>query len=160
MGVNELSMELWRQRGLLEHLLFKFEEEHLLLSAGRSRWMAHATHEIEVILARIRSSNLALSVAVAGVVAEWGLPDGTQLIEVARSAPTEAWREVLTAHLDALTTVTREIKALEVGNTALLRSALHSAQETLGMIVDPVGAYTAEGTLASTAPNHRVDAEF
>ena len=36
MGVSELSTELWRQRELLEQLLFKFEEERLLLIAGKS----------------------------------------------------------------------------------------------------------------------------
>ena len=37
MGANELSMQLWRERELLEMLLFKLDEQQLLLAAGRTR---------------------------------------------------------------------------------------------------------------------------
>ena len=39
MSVNDLSAVLWRERELLELLTFKLEEEQLLLTAGRSRWV-------------------------------------------------------------------------------------------------------------------------
>ena len=50
MSVNELSAVLWRERELLELLTFKLEEEQLLLAAGRSRWVSHASREVEQVL--------------------------------------------------------------------------------------------------------------
>ena len=46
MSVNDLSAVLWRERELLELLTFKLEEEQLLLAAGRSRWISHASREV------------------------------------------------------------------------------------------------------------------
>ena len=37
MGLAELSSILWRERDMLELLLFKLEEEQLVLAAGRTR---------------------------------------------------------------------------------------------------------------------------
>jgi len=46
MAASELSAQLWKERELLELLLFKLEEEQLLLIAGKSRWISHATREV------------------------------------------------------------------------------------------------------------------
>ena len=43
MGLSEVSNILWRQRQLLELLLFKLEEEQLVLTAGRTRWITATT---------------------------------------------------------------------------------------------------------------------
>jgi len=53
-SLTDLASVLWRSRELLEMLLFKLEEEQLLLAAGRSRWLSHATREVEVVLDQIR----------------------------------------------------------------------------------------------------------
>ena len=45
MGLQEVSTTLWQERNLLELLLFKLEEEQLLLAAGRTRWLARATRD-------------------------------------------------------------------------------------------------------------------
>ena len=41
MGLSEVSNILWRQRQLLELLLFKLEEEQLVLKSGSTRWLAN-----------------------------------------------------------------------------------------------------------------------
>ena len=58
MGLNELSGVLWRERQLLELLLFKLEEEQLILSSGRTQWLGHATREVESVLDQIRTAEL------------------------------------------------------------------------------------------------------
>ena len=40
--MERLSLILWRERDLLETLLFKLEEEQLLLANGRTRWLMRA----------------------------------------------------------------------------------------------------------------------
>ena len=59
MGAHELSAMLWHERELLELLVFKLEEEQLLLTAGKSRWLQHATREVEQVLERLRDAGLA-----------------------------------------------------------------------------------------------------
>ena len=39
MALSDVSNILWRERQLLELLVFKLEEEQLVLAAGRSRWL-------------------------------------------------------------------------------------------------------------------------
>ena len=54
MGLAEVSTVLWTERELLELLLFKLEEEQLVLASGRTRWLAHATREVEMVIEQIR----------------------------------------------------------------------------------------------------------
>src|SRR5215212_6463380 len=64
MAVADVSTVLWRERELLELLLFKLEEEQLVLTSGRSRWLGHATREVEMVVAQIREAELARAVLV------------------------------------------------------------------------------------------------
>ena len=58
MGLADLASILWREREMLELLLFKLEEEQLVLAGGRTRWLAHATREVEVVLEEIRRTEV------------------------------------------------------------------------------------------------------
>ena len=87
MSLTEVSSILWRERELLELLLFKLEEEQLLLAAGRSRWLGHATREVEMVLEEIRRAELGRAVEVEAVAAQLGLPAGISLRELAEQAP-------------------------------------------------------------------------
>ena len=78
MGLAEVSSTLWRQRELLELLLFKLEEEQVLLTSGRTRWLARATREVEVVLEEIRRAELLRAVQVDEVAVELGLEPGRE----------------------------------------------------------------------------------
>ena len=52
MALSDVSNILWRERQLLELLVFKLEEEQLVLAAGRARWLAHASREVESVLGK------------------------------------------------------------------------------------------------------------
>src|SRR3954453_7804841 len=49
MSLPDLAAVLWRQRELLEHLAYKLECERLLMTTGRTRWLAAATSEVEIV---------------------------------------------------------------------------------------------------------------
>ena len=70
MGLNELSGVLWRERQLLELLLFKLEEEQLILTSGRTQWLGHATREVESVLDQIRKRGFEPAIWVAPFIAE------------------------------------------------------------------------------------------
>ncbi|MDP5226352.1 MULTISPECIES: flagellar protein FlgN [Arthrobacter] len=149
MAIHDLSARLWEERELLDLLTFKLEEEQLLLTAGKTRWLPHATREVEQVLERLAASGLARAVAASGVALEWGLPEESTLRELAGGAPEGPWGEILSAHLAAMTDQTALIRQLRDANAQFLRAAARSTQETLADAAAAGTTYDAKGRAAS-----------
>ncbi len=145
MGANELSMRLWRERELLEMLLFKLEEQRLLLESGSMRWVHFATREVEQVLDRLRESGLGRDVEASSVAREWGAPDAATLSELVEAAPAGAWRDVFAEHRNALTVLMSEVAQLKNSNETHLRTAARSVEETLAGLSASTGEYTTHG---------------
>ena len=86
-GAQELSALLWKERELLELLTFKLEEEQLILTSGKSRWLSHATREVEQVVDRLRMAGLGRTVEVAAVAKEWGTEESATLRDLVAQAP-------------------------------------------------------------------------
>ena len=54
MSLPDLAAVLWRQRDLLERLVYRLDCEQLLLAAGRTRFLALATGEVEELVTALR----------------------------------------------------------------------------------------------------------
>ncbi|MCR2824514.1 flagellar export chaperone FlgN [Microbacterium sp. zg.Y909] len=145
MGANELSMQLWQERELLELLLFKLEEQRLLLEAGGIRWIHFATREIEQVLEQLRVSGLGRDVEVSSVGREWGVPDAATLAELIDAAPSDAWREVFADHRVALTARMTEVAQLKDSNEVHLRAGARAVEEMLAGLAASTGEYTTRG---------------
>ena len=152
-ALEQLSEVLWRERHLLELLLFKLEEEQLLLSAGRTRWLGHATREVETVLEEIRAAALGRAVEADGVAVLLGLEPGVSLAELAAYAPAP-WDDLLRSHRDAFASLTAEISALADGNRELLAVSHRAAQETLMSLHDTVQTYDGLGQRATVETPH------
>lgn len=150
MRLNELSGILWRERELLELLLFKLEEEQLILTSGRTRWLSHATREVEVVLEQIRTAELGRAVEVDAAAAALGLEPGVSLLTLAESAP-PPWDELLLAHREAFVKLTTEINELAESNRDLLATSHRATQETLLSLQEDVRTYGADGTTRAPA---------
>jgi hypothetical protein len=145
MSLTEVSSILWRERELLDLLLFKLEEEQLLLAAGRTRWLGHATREVEMVLGEMKRAELGRAVEVEQVAASLGLDPGVSLRELAEAAP-PPWGGILREHRNAFLTATQEITALARSNKDLLASGYRAARETLLSLSEPdVATYTPDG---------------
>ncbi|GAA3795283.1 flagellar export chaperone FlgN [Cellulomonas soli] len=144
MALNRLSEVLWQERHLLELLLFKLEEEQLLLTSGRTRWLAHATREVEQVLAEIRDAELGRAVEAEAVAQQLGIDPGCSLGVLADHAPAP-WDELLRAHRDAFATLTSEIAQLADGNRELLAMSHRATQETLMTLHETVHTYDGTG---------------
>jgi flagellar biosynthesis/type III secretory pathway chaperone len=154
MGANELSALLWHERELLDLLIFKIEEEQLLLTAGKSRWLRHATSEVEQVVSRLRASGLSRALGVSALAEEWGV-DGNEpsLTELANAAPKDGpWGDILRAHLEAMTAQTAQIKELRDANASFLRAASRSTQETAATLQPATVTYDAHGS-TGTSPS-------
>ena len=71
--MEKLSQILWRERELLETLLFKLEEEQMVLAGGRTRWLSRAAREVENVLDTIRETEILRAVAAEEAAVELGL---------------------------------------------------------------------------------------
>lgn len=157
MSLTDLSSVLWRMRELLELLLFKLEEEQLLLAAGRARWLAHATREVELVLEQIRQVEVVRATESQVVALDLGLPADASLGELAAAAPTP-WSELLRQHRQAFITLTAEINSLADTNRDLLTSGLRAARETVLTVAGSVETYGSRGESVSGARRaHLVD---
>lgn len=125
--MHELSAVLWRERELLDVLLYKLDVERLLLATGQHRWLGRAAHEIEYVTARLKEVGLTRAVESAEVAEELGLAPEATLRELVAAASDDVWRDILEAHLTALVATTADIGSLRDANERMLRAAAEPA---------------------------------
>jgi hypothetical protein len=148
MSLPDLAAVLWRQRDLLERLVYRLECEQLLLAAGRSRWLALATSEVESLIEEAQVAELQRASITQLVARSLGLPDDATLEQLA-AATQPPWTEVLLEHRQALLAVTAELGALSEANKHLMSAGLKAVEATLirvGLAATTAsGGYDAQG---------------
>ncbi len=154
MGLNELSTVLWRERELLEMLLFKLEEEELILASGRTRWIGRATREVEAVLEQIRGLELGRAIEADDAAREVGIEEGASLLEIAKAAPSP-WNDLLRSHHVALTDVTSQIDALAHSNRDVLAQSVRATQEAMVGVSNASTTYDPKG-----GQGQRIDSAF
>ena len=129
-GFAEVSDILWRERELLDVLLFKLDQERLLLADGNVRWLARAAREIDRVLEQVRLTELARAMEVDALAADLELAPGANLAELAAASPSP-WAELFVAHRAAFITLTEEIRACATVNRHALDAAWQVANDAL-----------------------------
>ena len=109
MGLPEVSTILWRERRLLELLVFKLDAQQLLLGSGRERWLTHASDELESVLEELRHVEVLRAMEVDAVANVLGLPPGPSLSELAAAAP-PPFDDLLGQHRAALLELAAEVR--------------------------------------------------
>jgi hypothetical protein len=157
MGLSDLSSILWREREMMELLLFKLEEEQLLLASGRTRWLAHATREVELVLDQIRQAEVLRAAEVEAVARDYGLASNPSLANLADSVP-DPWADMLREHRKVFLSLAAEISALAEANRDLLTAGQRAVRETMLAFTGSVETYGRRGsTVAATARPRLVD---
>jgi hypothetical protein len=148
MALSDVSNILWRERQLLELLVFKLEEEQLVLAAGRTRWLGHATREVESVLEEIKRVELERAMLVADAGRELGLSGMPTLKELAAlTAP--PWDGIFAEHRRALLNLAQEIDVITKSNREMLQRGHQATREALANITEiDIDAYDARGALA------------
>jgi flagellar biosynthesis/type III secretory pathway chaperone len=154
--MQELSSVLWRERELLDMLLFKLEEEQLVLAAGRTRWLPHAAREVETILENVREAELLRAVVADAAAEELGLESNTSLRALAE-ATEEPWRTIFLEHRDAFAAVAAQVRELADSNKELLTAGAQAAQATLLSMSDGPGTYGSDGAAVADRRNYLLD---
>ena len=150
MGLSDVSNILWQERQLLELLLFKLEEEQLVLASGRARWLNHATREVEMVLEEIKRAELARSIEVDALAAELGLEPGPSLRLLSETVE-GPWKSIFEQHRRAFLTVTQEVMALAQVNRDLLSRGQKATREALAWLGDAEAEVYSQSGVASSA---------
>lgn len=130
MSLAELSNVLWRQRQLLDLLLFRMTVEQTLLVGRQVRWLARATDEVEAVLEEMRQTELVRSVVLQDVAEELGLGADPSLREVAEAAPAP-WSDILEEHRRAFLGLTDEVQTIAESNRELLGREQRATRELI-----------------------------
>ena len=129
--LSELSEVLWREREALELVLFKLEEQRLLLHEGMSQWVGHASREVDAVLDRVIEMELGRAVACAAAADELGIVDDARLCGLAAAAP-PPWPSVIERHTSALRRLADQILELAGANRVLLQEGLAGVRRRMG----------------------------
>jgi len=159
MGLSEVSNILWRERQLLQLLLFKLETEQMILSSSRTRFLSDATREVEMVINELKETELMRAISVNSLAAELGLGPSPSLKELAQCAPAP-WDNIFEEHRKTFLADTQEIFTLASSNRDLLSTGQKAARDALEWLSsgapghDPhVDAYSAAGTVKASSPS-------
>lgn len=129
-GFAEVSDILWRERELLDVLLFKLDQERLLLADNNVHWLPRATHEIDLVLEQVRLTELGRAVEVEALALELGLEPNPTLAQLAAAAPAP-WGDLFDAHRAAFGRLSEQIQQRSESNRRALDAAWQAVQNAL-----------------------------
>ena len=130
LSMEDLSLVLWRERELLETLLYKLEVEKLVLASHSTRWLAAAAREVEALLETIRETELLRAVAADDAAASVGLAPNPSLRALAEAVG-EPWHTILMDHHKAFVACTRDLVETAATNRELLAWSKQAARQLL-----------------------------
>ena len=153
--MEDLSLILWRERELLETLLYKLEMEKLVLASGSSRWLATSAREVEGILASIRETELLRAVVADEAAASIGMAANPSLRALAEAVD-EPWRSILLDHRAAFVQYSREIMEIAASNRELLTTGQQAARDTFLGLTETADSYSHTGSAVVEDQRHRL----
>jgi hypothetical protein len=134
-ALNELSSVLWRERQVLELLVFKLETEQLVLTSGRPRWLNHASREVELVLEQLQMVELVRAVKFQVVATELGLDPAAGLRSMTETVE-DPWPLILGKHRRALVDLTEEVRLVSDLNRDLLAKGRQATRDALAWLAD------------------------
>ena len=145
--LSTLSQTLWRQRALVEVLLYRLEVQQLVLAAGKNRWIDMSARDVDGAIGDLRSEELMRAAAVAAVAPLLKVPETASLSELADAAG-EPWDQILRDHQAAFLALIASVEAVSRDNRELLNHGLRDTHDFLARVASAPGAdgYSVEGT--------------
>ena len=153
--MEDLSLILWRERELLDTLLYKLEIEQLVLASGKNRWLAAAAREVEAVLEVIRETELLRAVAADEAAARIGLSSNPSLRSLAEAVD-EPWQSILLDHREAFLGYTRQIAEIAETNRELLTAGQQADRDMFLGLTDQIDGYAFDGRAVVDERRHRL----
>lgn len=145
--MEKLTWVLWRERELLEGLLYRLETEALVMSSGRTRWLPAAARDVEDAARQVREIELLRAVAADEAAAGVGLGPNPSLRALVAVAD-EPWATILEEHREAFAVLSDDIVRAADVSRSLISAGLRAAHESLLGLGNESPTYTAAGNVA------------
>lgn len=142
-----VSSLLWREREVLENLLYVLTTEKLIVSSGSSRFLPRATAEVEAAAERMRLQEVVRAAEVEELARQLGLPGDTTLGQLAETAE-EPWAMLFAEHRTALRDLVLEVQAVAADVCRDLAAAGRAISETLDRLGLTSSTYDSRGGLS------------
>jgi hypothetical protein len=154
-SMEDLSLVLWRERELLETLLYKLEVEKLVLASHSTRWLAAAAREVEQVLETVRDTELLRAVAADAAAASVGLASNPSLRALAEAVG-DPWHTILMDHHQAFVSCTRDLVDVAATNRELLAAGQQAARELFLGLTEQAAGYTPTGSVLAGEQRYHV----
>lgn len=148
----EVASTLWRERELLERLLFALICQQLVLSSGGVRWLTPADKLVQDAVAALADCELHRAIATHQLSQALGLP-GDVTLDTLVGAADVPWDTLLGDHRDELRRLVAEIGLATAENRRLLQAGADLARETLARVGSATASYPGA---AATEPSGAV----
>jgi hypothetical protein len=137
-------------------LVFKLEEEHLILVSGRHTWLKHATAEVEHIVDALRAAEAVRTEAVAELGEELGIGPSPSILDLAEAAE-EPWSDIFIQHQEELLEILNKINSIASANREILAQNIVATTDALSLLGEsPAAAYDSNAQAVSEVPNARL----
>lgn len=133
MDLSGLSAVLWREREVLDNLLYRLDVQQLLLMGGRDMWLVRVSREIEQAIEQVRSIELERAILFDMAARELGLDPSPSLSQIAAVVP-DPWGDLLSEHYEAFMSLSTRIQAVISLNRELATAAQQAAQDVISSI--------------------------
>lgn len=146
MGASDVSTLLWRERQLLDLLLFKLEEEQIVLAADRPHLLGPASAEVAQVLEQIGQCESEREEATRELASELGLSSPARLAQLIDASP-EPWTGIFAEHRKGLTAAVERIRSVALATKALVAGRLAAGADALALLGHaPTEGYGPVGT--------------
>ena len=130
-ALGEVAATLWREREVLEDLLYALSVENLVLTSGNPRWLVRADAAVADAARTLRDHELLRAMEVERLAGHLGdAAQGVSLTDLADCSP-EPWSTVLVDHRIALLELTEQIEHLTARNREMLLAGERATSEAL-----------------------------
>jgi len=155
---NLLSSQLERECGLMELLLFKLQQEHLMLAAGQDRWLHHATAEVNLVMEELHQATATRTATAISLARDAGLPANATLGQLSQSASSTSpeWAGMLEGQREHLRDLLTEIEQVGRINREILASRLSVTRDALAMLGEAPAVGYGRGAQTSRPMAHVV----
>lgn len=141
----DLVDQLGRQRQLVEYLLFKLVEAHLLLTSEEAVFVPIALNEIEGVLERLRDEESAREQLISRLAREWRVrKDDLTLTYLTERSP-EPYHSAFAEHRTEFMSLVDEVERVTRENRRLASAGLTRVQAALSGLVEDASTYSAAG---------------
>ncbi len=155
MWVDPLTTCLATEHAAVEALVYKLDQQHLLLASGQHRWLPRATAEVEQAVADLQASTRAREEAARSAAAAAGLPAMVDLGAIVDALPEGAERAALAARQQTMRSLVDQLGGSLSRNRELLARGMAATSDALALL-GTTPSYDATGAVCGASGGARL----